>query len=447
MGQSPFSRKDAFSLPGTARRRSTRLDYQTPVILSGRDATGQPFREETTTLIVNFHGAKIRTARPILVGMLVTVECLRTRVTAKAVCVNTYAPAPDDPLPAIAVQLVQPGNMWGVERPPADWATVAAALGSGPSVPESAARPPRAPSPAAPNLQPFSSPSRLALEAPVPEYEQRAARLMDSVLEALRVQAGSIVRDLLTSYDQRVAALAADGEGRIARRAEQAASDMAATVETLRTEAMGDLIQDALQGFHKRIGELAAEEEGRISQRAEMIFAQSEDRLEQMVARGTGQANAIAAALEQRLNATKPGPEGKPAPAGRAAAEADQAFEMLQKRAQNLAASLENRVIQHTSQAIADLDAALELFRKRLAEESDSAGHKVSERTDKAFAEFEAALVAFRSDLDDELAARGEQLLQEAEQAWQSQAAGRSSGAAQPQVPDSAPPVNAVAKK
>jgi len=38
-------------------------------------------------------------------------------------------------------------------------------------------------------------------------------------------------------------------------------------------------------------------------------------------------------------------------------------------------------------------------------------------------------------------------LLQEAEQAGQSRAAARSSGAGQPQAPRSAPPVDAVAKK
>jgi len=384
--------------------------------------------------------------------MLVTVESLRVGVTAKAVCVNTYAPTPDDPYPAIAVQLVRPGNIWGVENPPADWATVAAELGGGPPASETATRPPgvpfKSPSlPTAPSPRPFPSYGRTGLEAPLPEFEQRAARLMDSVLEAMRVQASALVRDTLASYEQRVAALAADGEARVARRAEQAASDVAATVETLRTEAVADLVQDALQGFHQRMGELAAEEEGRVAHRAELIFAQSEDRVAQIVARGTGQANAIAATLEQRLNALKSETESGPALPGHADREADQAFEVLQKRAQNLATSLENRVVQRTSQALADLDAALELFRKRLAEISGEASSRISERTDKAFAEFEAALVAFRSDLDDELAVRREQLVQKAEQAGQSRAGVHSEGVEQPDVPRRAAPVDADVKK
>ena len=129
MGQSPFSKRGNTPLPGAARRRSTRIDYQTPVILSGRDATGQPFREETTTLIVNFHGAKVRTAHPVLVGMLVAVESVRTGQASKAVCVCTYTPTTEQPYPAIAVQLVQPGNIWGVENPPPDWETVESELG------------------------------------------------------------------------------------------------------------------------------------------------------------------------------------------------------------------------------------------------------------------------------------------------------------------------------
>ena len=62
--QSPFSRQPG----GTNRRRSTRVDLVLPVVLSGRDASGETFREETQTATVNLHGAKIETTRNVLGG-------------------------------------------------------------------------------------------------------------------------------------------------------------------------------------------------------------------------------------------------------------------------------------------------------------------------------------------------------------------------------------------
>ena len=49
MGQSPFAKKGLFPQARTNRRRSSRIDYKIPVVLSGRDAAGEKFREETET--------------------------------------------------------------------------------------------------------------------------------------------------------------------------------------------------------------------------------------------------------------------------------------------------------------------------------------------------------------------------------------------------------------
>ena len=87
MGHSPFAGRSGSRTEAANRRRSTRLDRVVPIVLSGRDATGQVFRERTETCTVNLHGAKIKTRQPILVGMPITVDNPTTGGAEKSICV------------------------------------------------------------------------------------------------------------------------------------------------------------------------------------------------------------------------------------------------------------------------------------------------------------------------------------------------------------------------
>jgi hypothetical protein len=129
MGQSPFAKRPAKDA-GLGRRRSSRLDFVTPVILTGRDAAGQPFREETETCTVNLHGAKIKTRHSVLVGMQVELECPRSGMSGKAVCVRIAPSDSGERVSDMAVQLIVPANLWGIENPPEDW-VFAGAVGTG----------------------------------------------------------------------------------------------------------------------------------------------------------------------------------------------------------------------------------------------------------------------------------------------------------------------------
>src|SRR5579864_3112564 len=44
--------------PGAQKRRSTRIAHAVPITVTGVDALGQPFKERTTTVMVNCHGCK-----------------------------------------------------------------------------------------------------------------------------------------------------------------------------------------------------------------------------------------------------------------------------------------------------------------------------------------------------------------------------------------------------
>ncbi len=120
MGQSPFAKRPDKDL-NLGRRRSTRVELATPVIVSGRDASGQPFREATQTLMVNLHGAKVLTRHSVLVGMQVSIECTSTGLAGKAVCVHIEPSNADTTKFEMALQLIVPANIWGVENPPEDW--------------------------------------------------------------------------------------------------------------------------------------------------------------------------------------------------------------------------------------------------------------------------------------------------------------------------------------
>ena len=130
MENNPFSQTPHVQDPAS-RRRSTRIDYITTVILSGKDAGGNPFREFTQTLIVNLHGCKVRTSYRIMVGMLVTLECPKAGTSGKGVCVRVWDPPPGVAGHEVAVQLIKPQNLWAVPNPPPDWELVAKSMVQG----------------------------------------------------------------------------------------------------------------------------------------------------------------------------------------------------------------------------------------------------------------------------------------------------------------------------
>ena len=339
MGKSPFATKDLFPSARSRPRRSTRIDFVTPIILVGRDASGQPFREETATSIVNLHGAKIATTHHIMVGMIVSLENPRTGQGGKAVCVQVLDTPPGQSRHDVAVQLVQPGNMWGVENPPPDWGTVEAELGGSLPVAESRSKP------AATFMKPMTAASvtsalatgRMEADAQSAELEKRAARLIDSVLEILRIQADAAVRNSVQELEKRVEGLMAAVEPRFRERAEQASEELELTLDTFRTEAMGEVVREALQGFQQALEALTAEADARITRRAEESMA----------------------ALEAALRT-------------------------FQQRQETATAEAAGDITRRAEQALADFDAALQTFRADVGDELAARREEVVQSTEEA---------------------------------------------------------------
>ena len=70
--------------PVPQKRRSTRIVQAVPITVSGTDALGQPFKERTTTVMVNCHGCKYQSKHYVPKNSLVNLEVPRLEAGAKA---------------------------------------------------------------------------------------------------------------------------------------------------------------------------------------------------------------------------------------------------------------------------------------------------------------------------------------------------------------------------
>lgn len=95
-------------------RRSTRVSLKITIEVEGR---AQKLRTEGETIIVNLHGALIKTATALHVGMAVLIHVYLTGKRAPAHIVYTD---PENPLQC-GVELEKPQNIWGVPLTPGDW--------------------------------------------------------------------------------------------------------------------------------------------------------------------------------------------------------------------------------------------------------------------------------------------------------------------------------------
>ncbi|HET7842394.1 MAG TPA: hypothetical protein VFM21_12340 [Terriglobia bacterium] len=246
--RSPFSRQQ-----GQNRRRSTRLDIAIPVTLTGRDARGQSFREETQTATVNLHGAKVSTQHEILVGMQVTVENPLNGALEKAVCVRVYEPVPDETGHYVALQLIRPGNIWGIEEPPQDWVTVAANMLGG-----------------ARYSSPVPAPSeKRAAESAIPIFEsqavsleQQAATLTDTVLQTFRQQIEVLTNAALQDFQNRLRVIEGEASARLRERREESLAGVTSVVDAMREDAaaqMASSVAEVVAAAEKEVRAKVAE--------------------------------------------------------------------------------------------------------------------------------------------------------------------------------------------
>jgi hypothetical protein len=111
---------------GADKRRSTRVVLAVPIIVRGMDALGQAFKEATTTTVVNCGGCRYRSRHYVPKDSRVTVEIPAPVLGAPprivpASVVWVQRPRTFREMFYVALAFEIPGNVWGIDAPPADW--------------------------------------------------------------------------------------------------------------------------------------------------------------------------------------------------------------------------------------------------------------------------------------------------------------------------------------
>lgn len=112
--------------PGEEKRRSARMLHTVPIVVTGIDALGQPFKESTATVMVSCTGCKYRSTHYVPKNSELTVEINRRNAPKaprimKARVVWVQRPSNYRDQFHIAVEFEVPGNVWGIAAPPENW--------------------------------------------------------------------------------------------------------------------------------------------------------------------------------------------------------------------------------------------------------------------------------------------------------------------------------------
>lgn len=129
------------SEPSTQKRRSTRIVQAVPITVTGVDALGQPFKERTTTVMVNCHGCKYQSKHYVPKNSQIALDIPRPEPnlpsrTVQGRVVWVQRPRTVRELFQIGLEFEVAGNVWGIAFPPEDWFPVPGEEAAAPTPPE-----------------------------------------------------------------------------------------------------------------------------------------------------------------------------------------------------------------------------------------------------------------------------------------------------------------------
>lgn len=101
-------------------RCGTRIPCAISTTLTSRDPF-HPFSGPCLVVLINPQGCAVRVNRPVSVGAVVELGGLPARTRATARVVNCISLGEHEKLWLLGLALTEPGNVWGVSKPPDDW--------------------------------------------------------------------------------------------------------------------------------------------------------------------------------------------------------------------------------------------------------------------------------------------------------------------------------------
>jgi len=104
-----------------AVRAGTRIRCEIPITLTSVDPA-HLFSEPCLIILVNPQGCAARFRRPLEIGAAVQLDGLPAGTSVTARVVNCIRIGEYEKLWLVGLALNKPGNVWGVQAPPEDWA-------------------------------------------------------------------------------------------------------------------------------------------------------------------------------------------------------------------------------------------------------------------------------------------------------------------------------------
>lgn len=101
-------------------RGGTRIPCEIPVTVTSSDSL-HSFSERCQIILANLGGCAARSPRPIVIGSLVHLDGLPTRLRVTARVVNCISLGKFEKQWLLGLALDEPGNVWGIARIPQDW--------------------------------------------------------------------------------------------------------------------------------------------------------------------------------------------------------------------------------------------------------------------------------------------------------------------------------------
>ena len=291
------------------KRRSTRIVQAVPITVAGVDALGQPFKERTTTVMVNCHGCKYQSKHYVPKNSTIKLEIPRTDPSQpvrlmQGRVVWVQRPRAVRELFQIGLEFETAGNVWGVAFPPEDWfpvpgeeATATPASGASPAefsvevegIPSSAPTgsgsevtpPPTASSPES-KLHVMPTPAATsAISAPAPAQDTlAAAKQMARMVEeakatldkSLRRDAQSAINDEMTIVRQQLDAQLHEAVERAIKVSMERVSESAAKkVVQQAAERTNAIVEEA-----RKAAEVSAEDlDAKVRQAVEQAVSQA----------------------------------------------------------------------------------------------------------------------------------------------------------------------------
>ena len=474
--------------PGAQKRRSTRIVQAVPITVTGTDALGQPFKERTTTVMVNCHGCKYQSKHYVPKNSMVTLDIPRPEggpFHTQGRVVWVQRPRTVRELFQIGLEFEVPGNFWGIAFPPEDWASgvdiptgdLTGILDSTAPTPEPVAGispqplppmgPPPIPTPATPEKRieapPFQIPTPPPSK-PVPVNTQvtpptappvMAAKPAGPAAQTPVAPAAPAAPAASPSADSKIhvvpapppaAVVTADTQAALAKQMARMVADAKETLDkTLRrgaeeaiTEEMTVVRQQLDVQLHETVEKAIKVSMDRVSESAvKKVVQQAADRTKEIVDEARRASETSASQLDEKVrNAVQQAVSHAAEQAAQQAAQQAAALTLKQSVEEVVERALREREASTPSlEILSSPEAAqnhLEQWRKNLEETAHSVRSKTIEQTQAEAllasqqwnAEFEAALTGASHKLGDKLTEVSREALAQAEQEAVSRAAG-----------------------